>query len=182
MGGSVALIYAACAEHRLEHLMIVEGLGPPVEDTSQSIKRLKQHLAQRHTTAQHQPFQSIDVAVQRYLKHHPYLSIKRAQTLVERSLIKHEEDWYWSWDPRHRHRAAFSLSEQTRVALIEQINTPTDVILCTNSAYGRIPQLHNRVNRFPQLNGVHHIASGHSPHLETPAILSEILINTLEAR
>ncbi|MBM75226.1 MAG: hypothetical protein CMK59_07480 [Proteobacteria bacterium] len=177
MGGSIALIFAAAVSSKgLDRLVLIEGLGPPVESPTQALNRLRRHLRQRHTLSTHPVFSSPAQATERYLKRHPYLCEQEASFLTQRMLLQTKNGWFWSWDPRHRQSAALSYPESLRLSLIENITTPTSILLCHQSPYIKLPELNDRMSHFGIPIQQEYIDCGHSPHLEKPDLLSDWIV------
>ena len=174
MGGSVGLIYASSVyEHQLDRLVLIEGLGPPVESPRNSAARLKRHLQQRSILAEHPTFNTLEEAARRLLKRHPYLSKSEAERLTARILKKTTSGWSWIWDVRHRQSAALSYPESLRSTLIQNIKIPTFILLCNKSPYVKIPEISSRLKQFTGPLQTDYIDSGHSPHLEVPFVLED---------
>ena len=115
----------------------------------------------------------------RLQKRHPYLNEDDAERLATRILIKNNNCWTWSWDVRHRQSAAISYPEPLRLSLIENIEVPTSILLCSRSPYIKLPEIRSRLTKFTIPVQTHYIDSGHSPHLGAPTALEGWIYKTV---
>ena len=176
MGGTIATLYASMFPERIQHLILIEGLGPRYESAQQAKNRYKKHLMQRQSPQNHLPFSSVDEAAQRLKKHHPSLSNKRAHKLASRILIPHKQGWIWRFDPRHKERSAISFSQERHEVILSTIDTPCSFIFGKKSPYLRWIDVEKRSKLIPTHRQTYYIDGGHSPHISHPDVLSRILI------
>ena len=176
MGGTIASLYASMFPEKIQHLILIEGLGPRYESVQQAKNRYKKHIKQRLHPQKHTPFASIEEAAQRLIHHHRELSMQRAYTLAARIVVPHEQGWVWSFDPRHKERAAISFSQERHELILSTIQAPCSFIFGKKSPYLQWVDVEKRCKLIPTRTQTYYIDGGHSPHLSHPDILSRILI------
>lgn len=176
MGGTIASLYASIFPKHVRKLILIEGLGPRDESPQKAKARYKKHLEQRRTTNPHPLFPTREDAARRLRRHHPYLSIERAQQLACRILTPHNDGWIWRFDPRHKERSAISFSQERHEVILSTIQTPCYLIFGQKSPYLQWINVGKRSELIPTHQKTYYIDGGHSPHLSHPNLLSRILI------
>ena len=179
MGGTIASIYASLFPSRVRKLILVEGLGPAEESGSAILARYKKHILQREVPRTQPVFSSVDEAAERLCAHHPSLDIERARYLAKRQLIPHENSWVWSFDPRHKEKAAISFSLSRHLDILRNISCPCSLIFGSESPYAQWIDVAKRSEAIPNLAQTYYIEGGHSPHITHPHHLSKVLISIL---
>lgn len=179
MGGTVASQYAALQPQHLQKLIVIEGLGPPHETPAIAFARYKKHLQQRLETHIANPLPSVDWAAKRLQKTHPYLADDFAYDLAQRITHQQNEHLFWRWDPRHRQRSAIGFDLQRHLYLLKKINTPTSLILGSNSWYMKLSDLQQRIDALQHLEGQYILKGGHSLHYEQPEQLASTILQIL---
>ena len=182
MGGTIASIYTAFCQPQPQTLILIDGLGPEHENEEEAFQRLQTHLQQRRTPHQHRPM-TLQNAFGKYQKAYPYLPMERIENLASRilhPLYPHnpstQDQWIWTWDPRHRHRSAIAFHLPRHLSILQKIAIPCFLIFGEQGWYMKMPDLPQRIKAIKN-SLVILLPSGHNPHLECPNLLTDCLMN-----
>ena len=106
LGAHAASFVAGCFPHRVERLVLVEGLGPPRKAGNANAQQWRQQTAQFIDIARTRPtqrsFPSSDAVLERFMKMYPALDEAIASLIVEKSVRLTEQGVEWKWDPMTR--------------------------------------------------------------------------------
>ena len=163
----------------MQHLILIEGLGPAEENALEIQKRYRKHVQQRENPKTHNAFASVEEAAQRLCAHHRGLDIKRATYLAKRQLIQKNQHWMWSFDPRHKEKSAIAFSLDRHMKILQGISCPCSLIFGNQSPYTKWIDIAKRSKVIPTLEQTYYIDGGHSPHLTHPSALSQVLLSVL---
>ena len=185
MGGTLAAQLAAVRPERVRRLVLIEGLGPPAVSDEDAADMLRLHLEQLQAPPTHAPLPSLAAGAARLRRLNPGLPEDEAQRLAARILLPLPPDadgsprWQWRWDPQHRAREAVAFDVRRFRVLLGRIQAPTALLFGARSWYLQLPDLEERAARIPQVVARHTLPTGHSPHMDAPALLAEILAGVL---
>lgn len=173
LGAGVATLVAAAAPQRIEHLLLIEGLGPLADDGTHTLQRLRESLA-----ADAQPprplrhFASIEQAVgARTLA--SGLPRELARLIVTRGLQAVDAGWCWRSDTRLTRPSAVRMAEAQVRALLHGITAPTDLLLA-EPATSYLPSvlMDERAACVPIIT-TRHLRGGHHLHLQHPQAVAD---------
>ena len=179
MGGTVASLYSAFAHPKPKQLILIEGLGPPHETDSIATQRYQQHLSQRREESSHKTMPSLEAAATKLQRTHPYLHKSLSLKLADRLTIQRPDGFQWRWDPRHKHRSAVGFHLPRHLRMLSSITSPTTLIFGEQSWYIQMSDLEERIESLSAPINRHILNTGHSPHLEQPILLGELLLEVL---
>jgi pimeloyl-ACP methyl ester carboxylesterase len=168
LGAGVASLVAAARPERVEHLLLIEGLGPLGDDGSNTLQRFRDAFATQSTSARPlRRFHSIEQAVHARSMVSG-LAAELAEPIVRRGLIEADGGWRWRSDPRLTRPSPTRLSETQVHALLRGITAPTSLLLARPAT----PYLPSTLMQ-ARADGVEHIVvshldGGHHLHLERP--------------
>lgn len=168
MGAGIASLVAAAAPARVEHLYLIEGLGPLGDDGTQTLERFRKALtAPAASDKSLRRFRDIDQATSaRAIA--SGLRANLARPIVERGLRETPDGWHWRSDPRLNRPTAIRLAESQIHALLAGITMPTSLLLARPSTpYLPEAMMHRRAACVPQID-VESMDGGHHLHLEHP--------------
>lgn len=173
LGAGIASLVAAAKPKSIEHLYLIEGLGPLGDDGSHTLQRFRDAFATTSATGKSlRVFRDIDQAVSaRTLA--SGLRADLARPIVERGLAKTEDGYRWRSDPRLTRPSAVRLSESQIRSLLAGIEAPTSLLL-SNPATPYLPSamMQERANLLPHIK-VAHMDGGHHLHLEHPQAVAD---------
>lgn len=173
LGAGIASLVAAAKPQSIEHLYLIEGLGPLGDDGSHTLQRFRDAFAAPATAGKSlRVFRDIDQAVSaRTLA--SGLRADLARPIVERGLAKTEEGYRWRSDPRLTRPSAVRLGEGQIRALIAGIEAPTSLLL-SNPATPYLPSvmMQERASLLPRIK-IDAMDGGHHLHLEHPQAVAD---------
>lgn len=172
LGAGIASLMAAATPQRIEHLLLIEGLGPLGDDGTHTLQRFRDALAPRGDNGKpRRVFRSIEQAISaRSLA--SSLHTELARPIVERGLMEVDGGWRWRSDPRLTRPSAARLAESQIHALLHGIETPTAVLLAQpETSYLPSSTMQARIACVPHIT-VTHLDGGHHLHLEHPAAVA----------
>jgi pimeloyl-ACP methyl ester carboxylesterase len=173
LGAGIASLVAAAAPARVEHLHLIEGLGPLGDDGTHTLQRYRDALAAPPASGKTlRVFRSIDQAASaRAIA--SGLPAELARPIIERGLREADGGWQWRSDPRLVRPTAVRLAETQIRALLAGIEAPTSLLL-SQPATPYLPtlQMEARAACVPRIN-VEHLAGGHHLQLEHPQAVAQ---------
>jgi len=129
MGGTAAALFAGAFPARVEKLVLLEGLGPkvdedrPPERTAAWVRAVRR-VREREETV----MASLDEALARMRVQNPELPDGLGLELAARSTRKVEGGWVWAFDPLHRTRGPYPFQVERFLAHVRAITAPTLLI------------------------------------------------------
>lgn len=181
MGGSVATGVAALLGDRVEGMVLLEGMGPPLTDLSRTPERLRRWLRAleqsgidgdaRHRSLARRPMPDVEAAEDRLMRANPRLSRAVAQELAGSFTEPHpkEPGLVWRYDPLHRTPAAKPFVEGEAKGLWAAIQAP--VLSLYGDAGMRPDDLADRHACLSALTFAT-LAGGHNLHHELPEVVA----------
>jgi pimeloyl-ACP methyl ester carboxylesterase len=179
MGGTLAVLVAACVPEKVRRLVLVEGLGPP-DGSPRALEQARAALRHRRRPPRHRPVDGPDDAVQRMRKGNPDLPAHRAPDLARHLIRPAGETWSWTWDPLHRARSPQAFSAAGFRTFLAAVEAPVLLVDGATSPYQHIPDLDDRRAALQDAR-VHTLAdTGHHPHHTCPAVLADLIREHLD--
>ncbi len=177
LGAGISSLVAAAAPARIEHLWLIEGLGPLADDGSRTLPRWREALAPS-PARQRRPlrlFTSIEQAVAARVAASG-LAAELARPIVERGLLAVDGGWRWRSDPRLTRPSAIRLAESQVRSLLVGIATPTALLLAQpETPYLPGALLRERAACVPDI-AVSWMAGCHHLHLEHPQAVADWIL------
>jgi pimeloyl-ACP methyl ester carboxylesterase len=176
MGGTVASLYAGLRPERVERMVLVEGIGPPLASTEDAVDRMRTFLEHQQRDWSQSPMTDLDAAARRLKRFNPGLPDDEALFLAKRGTIETEAGWIWSWDPLHRSRAAVAYDSVRHRACLARIQAEVRFVQGSRSWYLGISDLDERLKSIPGPVERIELDAGHALHIDVPGELAQILI------
>lgn len=180
LGGTLASTYAAAFPERVRRLILIEALGPLSLSIDQTVPQLRKGLAARASfnAPTLRVFPEVEHAARARMLANG-LSRAAATSLVERGLIEvHGESsrgYRWSSDPRLLMPSLQRYSEEQAVAILDEINAPTLLIVADPAhPYARGSAMQTRIDHVANLQ-VQRLAGNHHLHLESPQPVAQAI-------
>lgn len=171
MGTGIAIITAGAVPNRIEHVILLDAIGPGSVSPEEAPIRLEKALAQRLRLLEKKPrtYPSIESLVDRMLKADSQLTEDSAKLLVGRSAQRLANGVRFSHDPRLRGiPAGVPLTEPEVLEFIKRIKVPSLIIWASYRWYPlNIDKNTKRQSTFPDLR-VANVEGNHHVHLEHP--------------
>lgn len=175
LGAGVASLVAAAQPERIQHLSLIEGLGPLGDHGERTLQRFRDALAPAPSRARKlRIFRSITQAIDARVAASG-LAAELARPIVERGLIEVVGGWRWRSDPRLMKASATRLAETQIHALLAGIDAPTSLLLALPTT-PYLPDQPMRARAACVANiQVEHMHGGHHLHLEHPPAVADWL-------
>jgi pimeloyl-ACP methyl ester carboxylesterase len=176
MGGTVAALYAGTVPGRVEHLALLEGLGPPGTDASAAVDRMRAWLDDLRTIDRNpRPLSSFEEALDRLARRHPRVprdvleSRARLLTRMDSGRLS------WAYDPMHRTTSPTPFNLEAFKCFLRRITAPT--LYVSGGLTGmRMP---DEAERIACIRDAHHVDlpdAGHMMHWTAPQALADHLL------
>lgn len=182
MGAGIAALVAGTVPERIDRCVLIEGLGPMVEQPSEAARRLARAL--RAEARKHDPrkrvFDDLDSAAER-LREAATMQPESARILVERGLERRADGWTWRADPRLRVDSRVRLSEEQVHAFLRAIRCPVLLVLATQGWPRDVEVMRGRVEAVESLTCVE-LPGHHHLHLDDAEPVAAAIISFLEQR
>lgn len=175
LGAAIAGFTAAVAPERITRAALIEGLGPPISQPTDSPHNLRQAMEQmRGLPRKRLPvYLNLEAAIQARSAASG-LPWNAAKLLVERNVQRVGKGYGWRSDPRLRFVSPLYLTEEQVLAYLERIQTSM-LLICGASGYLiERAYMRERYARIPSLT-VQVMPGGHHPHLENPVACARLL-------
>lgn len=168
LGAGIASLAAAAAPARIEHLYLIEGLGPLGDDGTQTLERFRKALLAPAANGKSlRRFRDIDQAIGARAAASG-LRAELARPIVERGLRELDGGWQWRSDPRLARPTAIRLAETQVRALLAGITIPASLLLARpTTPYLPDAMMRQRAACVPHID-VESMDGGHHLHLEHP--------------
>ena len=168
LGAGIASLVAAATPQRIEHLFLIEGLGPLGDDNSHTLQRFRDAYAAPAASGKSlRVFTSVEQAINARTVASG-LRADLARPIVERGLAALDGGYRWRSDPRLTRPSAARLAETQIHALIAGIEAPAALLL-SNPVTPYLPSamMEARAQRVPRII-TSYMDGGHHLHLEHP--------------
>lgn len=176
MGAGIASLVAAAAPSLVEHLFLIEGLGPVADDGAHTLQRFRDALGEQPGKASRglRVFRDIEQAASaRAIA--SGLRADLARPIVERALLEITDGWHWRSDPRLNRATPLRMAESQVRALLAGIRAPTALLLAAPHAPYLPPRLLAERAQCVDDIVVTHMQGGHHLHVELPEAVAHWL-------
>ena len=187
----VAILYAGAFAEQVEHLCLIEGLGPPEQDVGGGPDRLRgfaQDVA-KYSGGRQRIYDSVEAAAARVKQNNPSigdedaLHYARTQglTVTRPDGPDGSEGRTWRYDPRQHVRAAFTWQEASLRPFLERI---TAKVLVVEGEQGMVLDDATRARRLGYVKGevqsLRVPGAGHHVHLNAPDVVAAAIDRLLD--
>jgi pimeloyl-ACP methyl ester carboxylesterase len=183
LGGAIASVFAAACPQRVEHLLLIEALGPLAAETGQSLVQLQRALAERRDVVAKalRVFADENEAIAARMKANG-LSRDAATALVARGLKPVPGGFNWSSDPRLTLASPQRYTEDQILAILCGIHVPALLILAQPEApYLRREMIERRIAQVADIHVVR-LHGSHHLHLEDPQPVADAILDFVASR
>ncbi|MBN8213643.1 MAG: alpha/beta hydrolase [Xanthomonadales bacterium] len=172
MGGAIASMLATAAPERIEHLFLIEALGPLSGSEDSTASRLRDSVTQRRALdgKRKRVFTDPDVAVQARMQTNiAALDEASSRLLIERGIRAVEGGFEWSSDVRLTLPTAVRMSETQVHDCLRAIVCPVVLLVADPTPPYFTPAMRDaRVARVPQIRSMS-LPGSHHLHMTHPA-------------
>jgi pimeloyl-ACP methyl ester carboxylesterase len=180
MGAGVSTLVAGTVPERIDRCVLLEGLGPMVDEPAQAASRLARSLRveARKQDKHKRLFPDPQTAIDRLLEA-ATMKPESARHLVERGLEQRDGGWAWRADPRLRIDSRLRLSEDHVHAFLAAIRAS---VLLITADRGWPHDAAVAARRMAALANLSHVTlqGNHHVHLDEPDAVAAVIVPFLE--
>ncbi|WP_139685499.1 alpha/beta fold hydrolase [Vibrio tasmaniensis] len=177
LGALIASCYSAAFPEKVSGLIQIEGHGPLSEAPHETVSRLRDgvlsRLRQRRKPSR--PLASLEDAI-KLRAYANQINAELIAPIVERGIAEFENSWQWRCDPNLKCDSLYRMSQAHAEAIMAAIECPQLIIL-GNDGYRHLQ--HNRYKSAHSPLNIETIPGGHHCHLESPELVSELILGVV---
>lgn len=177
LGALIASCYSAAFPENVSGLIQIEGHGPLSEAPHETVSRLRDgvlsRLRQRRKPSR--PLASLEDAI-KLRAHANQINAELIAPIVERGIVEFENSWQWRCDPNLKCDSLYRMSQAHAEAIMAAIECPQLIIL-GNDGFRHLQ--HNRYKSAHSPLNIETIPGGHHCHLESPELVSELILGVV---
>ncbi|MEZ9442970.1 alpha/beta hydrolase [Vibrio sp. 10N.222.54.F12] len=177
LGALIASCYSAAFPEKVSGLIQIEGHGPLSEAPHETVSRLRDgvlsRLRQRRKPSR--PLASLEDAI-KLRAYANQINAELIAPIVERGIVEFENSWQWRCDPNLKCDSLYRMSQAHAEAIMAAIECPQLIIL-GNDGYRHLQ--HNRYKSAHSPLNIETIPGGHHCHLESPELVSELILGVV---
>ncbi|CDT82263.1 alpha/beta fold hydrolase [Vibrio coralliirubri] len=177
LGALIASCYSAAFPEKVSGLIQIEGHGPLSEAPHETVSRLRDgvlsRLRQRRKPSR--PLASLEDAI-KLRAHANQINAELIAPIVERGIVEFENSWQWRCDPNLKCDSLYRMSQAHAEAIMVAIECPQLIIL-GNDGFRHLQ--HNRYKSVHSPLHIETVAGGHHCHLESPELVSELILGVV---
>lgn len=167
MGGIVATLVAAAVPERVNHLVLLDSLGPLTDEIENVLpqlkKAVKRAVALRNSKLNVYPSKAL--AARARMAGVGRISLGAAELLVERGTLEVEGGYVWSSDPRLLEPSMVRFSEAQVEAIMSGIEAPVLLVAGEDGYFKQLEAIQKRLAYLKQVDQ-HKVEGGHHFHME----------------
>ncbi|MCK8081679.1 alpha/beta hydrolase [Vibrio sp. 1CM24A] len=177
LGALIASCYSAAFPEKVSGLIQIEGHGPLSEAPHETVSRLRDgvlsRLRQRRKPSR--PLASLEDAI-KLRAHANQINAELIAPIVERGIVEFENSWQWRCDPNLKCDSLYRMSQAHAEAIMAAIECPQLIIL-GNDGFRHLQ--HNRYKSVHSPLQIETVPGGHHCHLESPELVSELILGVV---
>ena len=175
MGGGIATLMAAALPDRVENLILLDALGPLVEQPEKALERFSRSLLleQKNKKIRTRYYASLDEAADR-IEFITGMNKSSAEILAARALKTDVNGYCWRADRRLRIAARFRLCEAQVQSFLQAILCPVLLVTSDRGFGSKKLMLEQRIPHVSNLHWIQQQGSHHF-HLDYPQELAQSL-------
>ena len=183
MGGTISFLYTGTFPHKVNKLVLVEGMGPLPMAFSDAPPRMEKWLAEikglRHRKMME--YATLEQAAERLRRKNPRLKPDLAVELARWGMKKTDGGkWVWKFDLLHRTQAPQPFYSGQAVEFFRRIQCPVLIVQGKESRQTARPDLQQRVEAIRYRSIATIEDSGHMIHHDNPDGLAKVIVRFLE--
>ena len=177
LGALIASCYSAAFPEKVSGLIQIEGHGPLSEAPHETVSRLRDgvlsRLRQRRKPSR--PLASLEDAIKLRV-HANQIKAELIAPIVERGIAEFENSWQWRCDPNLKCDSLYRMSQTHAEVIMAAIECPQLIVL-GNDGFRHLQ--HNRYKSAHSSLHIETIPGGHHCHLESPELVSELILGVV---
>lgn len=187
MGGALGSILAASMPSLINHLVLLDTLGPFIPNVT-ILQSLTNSIQARPRSLTHTPhlYPSLEAAGEKLRRNNSYISERGLKLLLERSLYNvtvqnGSTGVMYSHDPRIRDPSPIKMREEDAIEMLQALKCPT-LVIGSNVSFKTISEKNQiRISIFEQIGAEMLMVDGsHHVHLDNPEAFAGKLLNFLK--
>jgi pimeloyl-ACP methyl ester carboxylesterase len=168
LGGAIACQYSGVYPERVQRLVAIEGLGPPIERLRRGLayQRMQDWITQMQAFATRhvRRYRSLEDAWQRMQEANQHLSAEQAHHLTVHGTYRNEDGTYtWKFDNYVRAHSPYEFNLEEARSIWQRITCPTLLLRGTES-WATDPMQDGRARAFQNARCVNIAGAGHWVH------------------
>ncbi|OEE13889.1 hydrolase [Vibrio cyclitrophicus ZF205] len=177
LGALIASCYSAAFPEKVSGLIQIEGHGPLSEAPHETVSRLREgvlsRLRQRRKPSR--LLASLEDAIKLRV-HANQIKAELIAPIVERGIAEFENSWQWRCDPNLKCDSLYRMSQTHAEVIMAAIECPQLIVL-GNDGFRHLQ--HNRYKSAHSSLHIETIPGGHHCHLESPELVSELILGVV---
>ncbi|MCF7486270.1 alpha/beta hydrolase [Vibrio sp. A2-1] len=177
LGALIASCYSAAFPEKVSGLIQIEGHGPLSEAPHETVSRLRDgvlsRLRQRRKPSR--PLASLEDAI-KLRAHANQIKAELIAPIVERGIAEFDNSWQWRCDPNLKCDSLYRMSQAHAEAIMAAIECPQLIVL-GNDGFRHLQ--HNRYKSAHSSLNIETVPGGHHCHLESPELVSELILGVV---
>ncbi|OEE86259.1 alpha/beta fold hydrolase [Vibrio crassostreae] len=177
LGALIASCYSAAFPEKVSGLIQIEGHGPLSEAPHETVSRLRDgvlsRLRQRRKPSR--PLASLEDAI-KLRAHANQINAELIAPIVERGIVELDNSWQWRCDPNLKCDSLYRMSQAHAEAIMAAIECPQLIVL-GNDGFRHLQ--HNRYKSAHSPLNIETVPGGHHCHLESPELVSELILGVV---
>jgi pimeloyl-ACP methyl ester carboxylesterase len=178
MGGTISFVFTGTFPHRVEKLVLIEGIGPVVLEFSAAPRRMEEWITEVNQRGRNhfRQYSSIQAGANQLCQTHPRLKPDFAQELARMAMKRHVNGkWIWKFDPLHRTASPQPFYTAQALEFLRRISCP---VLIVEGAESRQTRRTDRAQRHAALADQREAVinqAGHMVHQDNPRQLAQLV-------
>jgi len=180
MGSTVAALFAGASPQRVQHLALLEGLGPPGADSKAAVDRMRTWLDDLRTIDRTpRPLGSFEEALTRLASRFPHVSRDLLESRARLLTRSRSGRLSWAYDPLHRTTSPVPFNLDAFKCFLRCITAPT--LYVTGGVTGlRVADENERLACIRKAKHIDLPQAGHMMHWTAPEELARNLLAFFE--
>ncbi|OGQ48854.1 MAG: hypothetical protein A2W66_05675 [Deltaproteobacteria bacterium RIFCSPLOWO2_02_56_12] len=174
LGGSMAMLFAACFPAQVKKLVLIEATGPYARAETDVPELLARWLEGSGAETENSCYPTVAEAAKAIQKRFPQIPEAAAVHMVRFGSRNTDKGLAWKYDPRMRFHSFSSFSESQIKAFIQRIDCPTLLVYGGDGDFMKSPRA-SRIGFFKKGSFVEIPGSGHHVPHERPDELARIV-------
>lgn len=183
MGGTISFLYSGTFPHRVEKLILVEGIGPRGLNFSAAPRRMEKWIIEFGALEQRRPieYSTLEKGVQRLQRSNPRLKPDLALHLARHGMKQTiRGKWVWKFDPLHRTTSPQPFYTGQALEFLSLIECPVLLVGGKESRQSIRKDRKERFNAISNRTDVEIEGAGHMVHHDNAEGLAQVVVEFLK--
>ena len=178
MGGTISFVFTGTFPHRVEKLVLIEGIGPMGSEFSAAPRRMEQWISEVNQRGRNhfRQYSSTRAGANQLCQTHPRLKPEFAQELAHAAMKRRENGkWIWKFDPLHRTASPQPFYTGQALEFLRRVSCP---VLIVEGAESQQTRRNDKAQRHMALADHREAVidqAGHMVHQDNPGQLARVV-------